>query len=260
MNTTIVTSLYDIGRGSWNNIFQRSYQEYFKYFKNVLLLDCNMVIYIDEKDFDTVKLLRSEVDPSFQKTKFIINSFSNLEAFQKFYLKSKNVMDSLDFLKKRNEHHTPEMLYPEYNIINFNKVSFVEQTIKENPFSSDYFIWMDAGFYHNRFPKEYCLKQYPDSEKIKILDDNKVHFLTLSDQITLSSYLDPRVSITGSMFAGKAQPLIELKKLCFEVIEEFLNAKAINDDQTIYAFAYQKNSNLFNLMRGDWFQNFYSFV
>lgn len=260
MNTTIVTSLYDIGRGSWNNLFQRSYQEYFKYFKNILSLDCNMVIYIDEKDYDTVKTLRSEIDPFFKKTKFNINSFINLEAFQRFYLKSKNVMNSSDFLKKRFEHHTPEMVYPEYNIINFNKVSFIEQTIKENLFSSEYFIWMDAGFYHSRFPQEYCLKQYPDPEKIKILDDNKVHFLTLSDQVELSSYLDPRVSITGSMFAGKAEPLLQLKTLCFDVIDEILNANAINDDQTIYAFAYQKNPDLFNLMQGDWFQNFYSFI
>ena len=169
-------------------------------------------------------------------------------------------MNSDFFIKNRWENHTPEMIYPEYNIINFNKVSFLEKSIQDNWFNSEYFIWMDAGFYHSKFPQEYRYKQYPDVNKIKILDDNKIHFLTLTEEIELKSYFDPRVSITGSMFAGKAQPILKLKKLCFETIEEFLNSNAINDDQTIYAFSYMKDPNLFNLQKNDWFQNFYTYI
>lgn len=260
MNTTLVTALYDIGRGKWNNIFQRSHEEYLGYFKNILSLDSNLIIFIDEKDLHTVEVFRSKIDPFFEKTKIITKRFVDLEAFQRFYEKSKKVMQSDYFLKNRYESHTPEMNYPEYNIINFNKVSFLEESIKNNWFGSNYFIWIDAGFYHKNFPQDYLFKIYPDTEKIKVLDDNKVHFLTLSDQIHLSSYLDPRVSITGSMFAGKPKPLLEFKKLCFDTIEEFLNADAINDDQTIYAFAHQKNSSLFNLTQGDWFHNFYYYI
>ena len=256
MKTTIVTALYDIGRGSWTN-FKRSYNEYFKYFKNVLSLDCNIVIYIDEKDLNVVRLLRSEIDPEFKKTKIITNKFTELEAYKKFYIKTKEVMIGEKFKSRRFESHTPEMLYPEYNIINFNKISFLEHAITNNFFNSDYFIWLDAGFYHDKFPHEMLYKKYPNCEKIKKLDDDKVHFLTLcdSEDIELSSYYDSRVSITGSMFAGKGEPLLMLKNICFSVIEEFLNNDAINDDQTIYAYAYKKNKNLFNLTKGNWFDN-----
>jgi protein YibB len=260
MNTTIVTSLYDIGRGKWDNVFRRSHEEYLKYFENVLLLDCNIIIYIDEKDLNTVQIFRSKIDPTFKKTKIVLSPFTKLEAFEKFYLKCNKVMNSDFFIKNRWENHTPEMIYPEYNIINFNKVSFLEKSIQDNWFNSEYFIWMDAGFYHSKFPQEYRYKQYPDVNKIKILDDNKIHFLTLTEEIELKSYFDPRVSITGSMFAGKAQPILKLKKLCFETIEEFLNSNAINDDQTIYAFSYMKDPNLFNLQKNDWFQNFYTYI
>lgn len=260
MNTTLVTGLYDIGRGNWNNVFRRSHSEYLEYFKNILSLDSNLIVFIDEKDLNTVQIFRAKVDPFFEKTKIITKSFTELETFQKFYTKCKDVMQSDIFFKNRYETHTPEMNFPEYNIINFNKVSFLEESIKNNWFGSSYFIWIDAGFYHHKFPKDYHFKQYPDKEKIKVLDDNKVHFLTLSDQIELSSFLDPRVSITGSMFAGKGKPLLDLKNLCFDTIEEFLNADAINDDQTVYAFAYQKNPSLFNLTQGDWFQNFYYYI
>lgn len=260
MSTTIVTALYDIGRGQWNNTFQRSHDEYIEYFKNILSLDCNLSIYIDEKDASAVQFFRSKIDPEFKKTEISLTPFVILEAFQKFYNKCKIVMESDYFLKNRWETHTPEMNYPEYNIINFNKVSFLEKSIRTNCFNSEYFIWMDAGFYHNNFPQEYRYKKYPDPEKIKILNDNKVHFLTLTDEIELKSYFDPRVSITGSMFAGKSQPLLKLKDLCFTVIEEFLNSNAINDDQTIYAYSYQKNPELFNLKQGNWFQNFYTYI
>ena len=261
MDTTIVTSLYDIGRGSWPN-FKRTYNEYFKYFKNILSLDCNMTIYIDEKDLNVVNLLRSEIDPEFKKTKILTNKFTELEAYKKFYTRTKDVMNSKEFITKRHDSHTPEMLYPEYNIINFNKVSFLENSIINNFFNSEYFIWLDAGFYHDRFPKEIMYKTYPDANKIKILNDNKVHFLSLCDDnhIELSSYLDTRVSIAGSMFAGKSEPLLELKKICFCVIDNFLSDKTINDDQTVYAYAYKQNKNLFNLTKGDWFENIHYYV
>jgi protein YibB len=261
MNTTIVTGIYDIGRGSWPN-FNRTYNEYFKYFKNILSLDCNIVIYIDEKDLNVVTLLRSEIDPNFNKTKIITNNFTELEAYKKFYNRTKEVMSGEIFKSRRFESHTPEMIYPEYNIINYNKVSFLEDTIKNNYFNSQYFIWLDAGYAHHRFPTEILYKKYPNPDKIKVLDDNKVHFLTLCDikDTELSSFYDPRVSIVGSLFCGKAEPLLQLKEICFSVIDEFLNNNAINDDQTIYAYAYKHNKNLFNLTQGDWFQNIHYYI
>jgi protein YibB len=259
-NTTIVTALYDIGRGLWNNQFRRMHQDYIEYFKNILSFDTNLIIFIDEKDLAQVQIYRSKIDPEFKKTKIVTTPFTQLEAYQKFYLKCKSVMESSFFIKHRFEHHTPEMNYPEYNIINFNKVSFLEKSIQNNPFDNKYFMWIDAGFYHHRFPKEHCFKEYPNCDKIKIFEDNKVHFLTLSEDIELSSPLDPRVSITGSMFGGKSEPLLKLKNICFETIQEFLAMDCINDDQTIYAYAYKKDPSLFNLKVGDWFENFYFYI
>jgi hypothetical protein len=218
-----------------------------------------MVIYIDEKDLNVVKLLRWDIDKDFKKTKIITNKFIELEAYKKFYNKTKQVMSSKEFISNRWDSHTPEMLYPEYNIINFNKVSFLEDCIKNNFFNSEYFIWMDGGFYHDKFPIDMMYKPYPNIDKIKILDDNRVHFLSLCDEknIELSSYYDTRASIAGSMFAGKGSSLIEFKKLCFSVIENMLNDNSINDDQTVYAYVYKQNKNIFNLTQGNWFANFH---
>ena len=258
--TTIVTALYDIGRRQWNNQFKRTHEEYLTYFNNILSFDSKMVIYIDEKDIEHVISFRKKIDPDLNKTVINIKKFTELEAYKRFYLKCKEVMNSSVFLQNRPESHTPEMNSPEYNIINFNKVSFLEESILNNKFNSEYFMWIDAGFYHHKFPKQYCFTKYPNPNKIKILDDEKIHFLSLSNEIELSSYLDPRVSIAGSMFAAKKNSLLDFKKLCFETIQDFLNVEVINDDQAIYSYVYKKNPKLFNFYSGNWFENFYEFV
>jgi len=260
MSTTLVTALYDIGRSAWNPTFKRPNDQYLRYLSNILSLDSNIVIYVQQKNYENVLNLRKLKDPDLKKTKIVVTRFSELECFQKFYDKTRNVMNSDAFKSRLIESHTPESKYPEYNIINFNKVSFLEQEIKYNTFNSDYFMWIDAGFYHDKFPSEYLNITYPNPEKIKVLDDNKVHFLSMDSQIELDSYFSPKVTIAGSMFAGKAEPLLKLKDLCYSVIEDFLNDNAMNDDQTVYAFAYKKNKELFNLTQGTWFDNFKLYV
>lgn len=257
MSTTLVTALFDIGRGEWGNIFKRSHSEYLSYFKNVLSLDANFVIYIDEKDLEEVKSIRKIIDPEFTKTKILVKKFEELEICVKYLARMKQVMESHEFKTQLIEGHTPETLYPEYNAINFNKISFVSEAIQQDFFNSEYFIWIDAGFSHHKFPLELCGKVYPDKEKIKILEDNKVHFLSLCNEseIGLKTYTDPRVSITGSLFAGKKEPLLIFKDICFYIIEEFLKANASNDDQAIYAMAYKFKKELFNITTGNWFDN-----
>lgn len=262
MNTTLVTALYDIGRSDWGPLFTRPMETYLRYLENILSLDTNIVIFIDSTYYDYILKIRSRIDPDLTKTRIILKTFEELDTYKQFYYKTKEVMNSDFFKNHLIEPHVPEALYPKYNIINFNKVSFIEEVIDKNYFNSDYFMWIDAGFWHENFPKEYLNNIYPNEEKIKVLDDNKVHFLSLckDEDVVLSSCFDPRVSIAGSMFAGKAEPLLKFKKLCYFVIEQFLNKGAINDDQTIYAFAYKKNKELFNLKQGNWFDNFKFYI
>ena len=81
MDTTIVTALYDIGRDGWKQPFNRSYSDYFQYFNNILSLNCNLVVYIDEKDLNIVQNLRSYIDSDLNKTKIILKSFKESVIF-----------------------------------------------------------------------------------------------------------------------------------------------------------------------------------
>lgn len=256
MNTTIITSLYNIGRDGWKH-WNRSHDLYLKYLSNVLSFKCNYVIYVDESDYDTVVKLRQKYDSDLISTKIIKRKFIDMECYSKFFEKTKSVMMSKKFIDKIKQKDTPEMNYPEYNIVNFNKIFLVNEVAETNPFNSEYFMWMDAGFYHHLFPTDYIGKVFPNEEKIKKLNDNKFHILSLvpKEYVTIQSYMDPTVTITGSWFAGKKEPLKEMKKLFIKVVEEFLESGYINDDQAIFAGCYMYNPDLFTLEIGNWFKS-----
>jgi protein YibB len=257
-NTTLVTALYDIGRKDYI-AYPRTIETYLRYMDNILSLKSNIVIYCDidlkERIFETRQLY----DKNLQNTVLVVTPFNELDCYKHFYSRVKTVMLTEKF-KKENQ-GSIESIYPEYNIINFNKISFVNNTINDNPFKTDYFLWIDAGFFHENFPKQYRETLYPNPNRLNVLEDNKVHFLSLCPEqyIPLESMYSSRVSIAGSMFAGKAEPLKFLKQEIYTTINNFLEQNAINDDQTIYAFVYSKNKDLFSFSYGNWFQNFYEF-
>ena len=66
--TTLVTGLWDIGRGELQEGWSRSYQHYLDKFQQLLQVDVNMIIFVDNKlpdyyDFDyTLNFLEKIVE------------------------------------------------------------------------------------------------------------------------------------------------------------------------------------------------------
>nr|KAG5710628.1 hypothetical protein BaRGS_013274 [Batillaria attramentaria] len=57
-NFTLVTAMIDIGRGNWSSKQKRPYNTYLLYMQRVLMLDVNMVIFIDPKGRPFVEWMR----------------------------------------------------------------------------------------------------------------------------------------------------------------------------------------------------------
>ncbi|OQV14878.1 hypothetical protein BV898_10910 [Hypsibius exemplaris] len=72
--------------------------------------------------------------------------------------------------------HTPE-LYALWN----QKLHFLMEAIKENPFDSDYFLWTDIGSFRDKEQAEQ-LTSYPDTNTTAtLLGTDKVFFLQMGD-------------------------------------------------------------------------------
>ena len=141
---TIVTALYDIDHHQSKR--KHSFNEYLTWFRNVLIINAPMVIFIPQDLQSYVK----EYRPSDYQTKIILRDVKE---------------------------HT-------------FKLDLLKEVANINPFSTEYFIWLDAETFHQPPPFKYKLP-WPDKYKIKILKDK---FLLADNEI--STYI-----LGGNKFA-----------------------------------------------------------
>lgn len=248
-NTTFITAFYDIGRNNWSN-YKRTVNDYISYFSKIASMEANMVIFCDEKN----KLEIQKIRPESEITQIITKKFEELEYVQKYLKLVSNVMNSEEFKKNIIFSDIPEMLYPEYNIINFNKISFVQDSISK--FDTKTYGWIDFGYGHGKVD----IKVTPDFCE-SVTKDDKIYMSCLKkpQENTLynrPSYFNNDVCITGSSFIGTKKSICEFKSLMEQVIEKSLEMNLTDDDQTMYNMCYLINKNLFNLKQGPWFCHF----
>lgn len=249
-NLTLATAYYDIGRENWTS-FRRSVSDYMSYFSQISQINANMVIYCDQKHYETINRIR----PENEQTKIIVVSFDKLEFYQLFFQQIKDTMISQFFKQSIIYHNIPEMLYPEYNIINLNKVCFVKESL--NYFNTQNYGWVDFGYNHGNklnIPNDLSFID-------ELTQNNKIHMHCLkepSDDMLYNPiyYFNNDVRITGGAFFGTKISIQEFYKLIKFVIQNSLKLHLIDDDQTIYNMAYLQNKFLFNLKQGSFFSHF----
>lgn len=81
MRTTLVTGLWDIGRGDLTEGWSRSFDHYLSKFSELLSIDCNMIIFGDEDLMEFVFKYRNK-----ENTQFIVRKidwFKNNEFYDK---------------------------------------------------------------------------------------------------------------------------------------------------------------------------------
>lgn len=248
-NTTLATAFYDIGRGKWST-YKRTVEDYMNYFRNVSKFPGNMVIYCDASHRDLVAQIR----PEDEKTRIVVAPFEQLEFYRRFFDRTSLIMNSEEFKKQIIHRDIPEMLFPEYNIINFNKAAFVVDAIKH--FETPVYGWVDFGFGHGRIDVSRDTDLFE-----KVTQGDALYMGCLRrpvDQMLYHpwSYFSNEIFITGSAFMGTKKSIHRFKELVSDVIDKSLNMNLIDDDQTIYNMAYLSEKQLFNLRQGDWFNQF----
>jgi len=254
-NVTFSTAYYDIDRGKWAD-YTRTTDTYFQYFNNVKQINCNLVIYCEEPNYERIKNFVSDRD----NVKIIVRPFNHLDFYIKFFDKIKNLMSSEEYIKRVKQNcptpHVPEYIYPEYNIINFNKVAFVKESFKY--FDAQYHGWIDFGFGHN---KDYVKYTLSSDFLEKATQNSKVFMRSFKtpqpDQLfNFKEYWHNDPAIHGSCFLGTNKSINKMYSLMENAIEISISNGCIDDDQTQYAMTYLLDPNNFNLISGNWFTHF----
>jgi hypothetical protein len=257
-NPVIVMALYDIGRENWNN-FKMSYHTYGWWMRNTLSLDSNIVVYTESKFMEELVNYRKEFDPTLEKTIFIEQPLSELPMYKKYYDSLSELMSSESFKSKVGFPDVPEMCQPLYNVIMFNKVFFLKDTIEKKYFNNDIVVWADAGGLRNEVSL-YQNKKWPSISKIKTLDPNKITFFSHNQDFNVYDRefhsLSQIRNIQGTSFLLPSHLIDPLLELVVDTVDECINSGYIGSDEKIFDICYTKQKDLFYLIKSNWREYF----
>jgi FkbM family methyltransferase len=139
-DVTLVTGLWDTGRGNLSGIWARPYEFYLEKFKDVLELDCNLIVFGDNNLKEFVSKYRSS-----HNTEFVD---CDLEWF-----KFQQSFASIDKIRSSKEWQTQSQWITEspmaklefYMPIVISKMFLLKKAINLNKFNSNFYYWIDAG-------------------------------------------------------------------------------------------------------------------
>lgn len=153
-NITIVTGLWDLGRGDMDGWAKRDFQQYLDKFVDLLKTDCNMAIWIP-------KSLEEIVWKNRKKENTIVY-FKENEDFKTWF----PFFDEVQKIRTNESWSnfagwlpsSPQASLEFYNPMMMSKMFMVHDTVIFNPFDSDYFFWIDGGL-TNTVPTSYFTKE-----------------------------------------------------------------------------------------------------
>lgn len=165
---TFCTMCFDIGSDEFAQMRNdRERQNYEEYYLKPLLRLCknfsNIVIYCDKK---TEKYLASNLDKSkIDNIKIkVFHSFLKLKRFnelEEFKELTKNVFDYYPEYKNcfslYSLNNSKTEYQAVYSLLVLSKIDIIYETYKENPFNTNYFAWIDAGCFQDKYSKVWNL-------------------------------------------------------------------------------------------------------
>jgi hypothetical protein len=140
-NVTIVTGLWDLGRGNLNGWGKRDFSNYKKNFFELLETNAQMCIWIPQELEEDVLKIRGD-----KPTKLFIKNVEDFEVWNPFFEDIEKIRvkdDWRNFAGWLSESPQAELKY--YNPIMFTKFFMLNDSAIVNPFNSDYFFWVDGG-------------------------------------------------------------------------------------------------------------------
>ncbi|CAJ0591384.1 unnamed protein product [Cylicocyclus nassatus] len=259
---TIVTALMDIGRGDWDR-YRRPLEQYHIFMENLLSLQNNMVIFTDTSSYDFIHKYRKNMG-QMHRTKIHKITLQDLPLAR--HLDAANRIIEGERRDERlwrsiwdpamRDH--PEARSGEYNVLVNSKTYFLYNTTLEDPFSTEFFVWIDAGYGHGNqsvFPYDNKWKPHFPRNKISLIKLTPVHDPVTGYTID-SLYRRNWSVISGGFVAGDKRSIGQLHTLVHRKFIELTYRNKVDDDQTILVLVINQHPHLFSITHGDWFDAF----
>ena len=247
-NLTLVTGIWDIGRGNLNEGWSRKYDHYLEKLSELLLIDANMIIFGDDELEVFVKERRKNENTQFVKRNlnwFRYNNFFDLiqkiRVNPKWYEQSSWLPDSTQCRLEM------------YNPLVMSKMFLLHDAKILDKFNSTHLVWIDGGITNTVHPGYFTHDLVLSKLKDKL---NKFSFISFPydgkveihgfEYGKMCEYSNEDVSMVcrGGFFGGPKDSISDINSIYYNLLIETLSNGYMGTEESIFTIMAYKHPEL----------------
>ena len=244
MSTTLVTGLWDIGRGNLTEGWNRGFDYYLSKFEQLLNIEENLIIFGEKELEEFVWLRRNQGN-----TQFIIRDkswFTNNEFYQKIQLirNNENWYNQSGWLKDSTQSKL-EM----YNPLVMSKMFLLNDARILDKFNSDNLFWIDAGLTNTVHPGYFThdkviekLNKYIDKFTFVCFPydaEREIHGFSYPE-INEWSGNDVKKVARGGFFGGPKETIGDINSSYYHILNDSLSKGFMGTEESIFSIMVYK--------------------
>jgi hypothetical protein len=245
---TLVTGLWDIGRGEMTDGWSRSFDHYLNNFSKLLKVENNMIIFGDQKLKDFVFKYRKE-----ENTQFVLR---DLDWFRKneFYdliqkvRKNPSWYNQVGWLKESTQARL-EM----YNPLVMSKMFLLHDAKLLDKFNSNLMYWIDAGLtntvHEGYFTHDKVLDKIEKQfNKFTFVcfpyeANTEVHGFDYKKMCELSG-TNTKIVTRGGFFGGDKESISQMNVLYYDLMMDTLTSGYMGTEESLFTILLHQNKTL----------------
>jgi hypothetical protein len=249
-NVTLVTGLWDIGRGNLEEGWSRSYSHYLEKFKDLLKVEENLIIFGDDE-------LRKFVEENrkAENTQFITRSLD--------WFKNNDYYDKIQIIRNNPEWFNMEGWLTNstqaklelYNPLVMSKVFLLNDARIMDKFNSDYMFWIDAGItntvHWGYFTHDKVLQKLPKNiSKFSFIcfpyeTNTEIHGFEYNKLNTLAGAKVTKVA-RGGFYGGPKESISDINGIYYNLLVSTLSEGYMGTEESIFSIITYKHSDIIN--------------
>jgi hypothetical protein len=249
-NITLVTGIWDIGRGELTEGWSRSYQHYLDKFEQLLKVEENLIIFGDEELKDFVFKRREQ-----SNTQFItrpLSWFRNSDYFNKIQQirNSDNWKNMAGWLSESTQARLEN-----YNPLVMSKVFLLHDAKIMDQFNSEYMFWIDGGLTNTVHPGYFTHDKVLDKlskyiSKFSFIcfpydAENEIHGFEYNKLNSIAGNKVNKVA-RGGFFGGPTHTITDINGIYYNLLVSTLNEGYMGTEESIFSIMCYKHADLIN--------------
>jgi hypothetical protein len=249
-NITLVTGLWDMGRGNLEGWAKRDFEYYKNRFFEFLETDVQMCIWIPKDLEEDVLRIRGD-----KPTKIFIKNLEDFKTWNPFFNKIQEIRNTdswKNFAGWLRE--SPQATLEYYNPMMFTKMFMLNDSAIINPFNSDYLFWIDGGLtntvstgyfindkvldnlenYMSSLDKEYVHITYPYEA------NDEIHGFERKQMAKYCNTDYVNYVARGGFFGGHKNTIHNMNTLYYGVMESTLKDNLMGADECLFTILCHK--------------------